>query len=46
MHIMLEQNVPVHVYHHDGEWMDIGRPTDFQKAQDQFEANQSKYMGV
>jgi mannose-1-phosphate guanylyltransferase len=46
MHIMLERDLPVHVYHHEGQWMDIGRPTDFQKAQDQFEANQSQFMGV
>ena len=46
MHIMLEQNLPVHVHHHDGQWMDIGRPSDFQKAQDKFEADQSKFMGV
>lgn len=30
---MLEQNVGVHVYKHDGLWLDIGRVDDFQNAQ-------------
>ncbi len=46
MHIMLERDLPVHVFRHEGQWMDIGRPEDFQHAQDQFEANRCGYMGV
>jgi len=33
MHLMLEKNLPVHVYEHHGIWMDIGRPEDFRQAQ-------------
>lgn len=33
MHVMLAKKIPVYSYHHDGMWMDIGRPEDFEKAQ-------------
>lgn len=44
MHIMLERDLPVNTYHHDGQWIDIGRPADFKKAQEQFDANSSGLM--
>jgi NDP-sugar pyrophosphorylase family protein len=31
---MLERDCPVHVFRHEGLWLDIGRVDDFQKAQD------------
>jgi mannose-1-phosphate guanylyltransferase len=34
VHILLEKKIPIHVFQHDGLWMDIGRPEDFQKAQE------------
>jgi mannose-1-phosphate guanylyltransferase len=45
MHAMLEQNDPVHVYQHDGMWMDIGRPEDFQAAQEEFETSRGRMLG-
>ena len=40
VHILLEKNVPIHVFQHDGLWMDIGRPEDFQKAQELVDSNE------
>jgi len=37
MHSMLGRNLPIHVFRHEGCWMDIGRPGDFQEAQKVFE---------
>ncbi|MBX6426559.1 MAG: NTP transferase domain-containing protein [Variibacter sp.] len=31
---MLEQSAPVHIFKHDGLWLDIGRVEDFHKAQE------------
>ena len=31
---MMERGVPVHIYKHQGLWLDIGRVEDFHKAQD------------
>ncbi len=39
MHVMLGQKIPVHVYDHEGMWMDIGRPEDFIKAQEYVNQN-------
>jgi NDP-mannose synthase len=36
MHEMLSQNIPVHLYHHQGLWLDIGREEDFRHAQEFF----------
>lgn len=30
---LLDKSLPVYTYDHQGTWMDIGRPEDFQKAQ-------------
>jgi NDP-sugar pyrophosphorylase family protein len=31
---LLQEDVPVHVFKHEGTWLDIGRVEDFQRAQD------------
>ena len=43
---MLDKDLAVHTYKHDGMWMDIGRPEDFQKAQVVFEENGQTILGV
>lgn len=46
MYHMLENDLPVHTYHHKGTWMDIGRPEDFQAAQDYFSENEALMLGI
>lgn len=46
MHTMLDKNLPVHAYRHNGMWMDIGRPEDYIQAQEIFEKNESSILGV
>ena len=36
MYEMLIQKLPVHMYHHKGLWLDIGREEDFRHAQENF----------
>ena len=36
MHAMLDQNLPVYLYRHNGLWLDIGREEDFKHAQEFF----------
>ncbi len=36
MNAMLEKNMPVYLYRHNGLWLDIGREEDFKQAQDLF----------
>lgn len=36
MYAMLDQELPVYVYRHDGLWLDIGREEDFRNAQESF----------
>lgn len=43
VHILLEKNVPIHAFQHDGLWMDIGRPEDFQKAQGMVDSNEEGF---
>lgn len=45
MYAMLERNLPVHVYPHDGFWMDIGRQEDFQLAQETFRKDEISILG-
>lgn len=45
MYTMLERELPVHVFEHSGCWMDIGRPEDFQHAQEVFEKNHQSILG-
>lgn len=46
MYLLLDRQLPVYVYEHDGYWMDIGRPEDFQKAQEDFKNKQKDILGV
>jgi NDP-mannose synthase len=39
MYVMLARGLPVHLYKHEGLWMDIGRTEDFCRAQEAFSAN-------
>lgn len=34
MHQFLDDGQAVHAYHHEGRWLDIGRPEDFKQAQE------------
>lgn len=36
MHEMMDLRLPVHMYKHDGLWLDIGRKEDFEQAQNNF----------
>lgn len=44
MHALLEKNVPVNTYKHEGRWMDIGRVDDFTKAQQEWSEHHEKPM--
>lgn len=46
MYRMLDQGQPVRVFRHDGLWVDIGRPEDFQKAQELFAGDEFSMLGV
>jgi mannose-1-phosphate guanylyltransferase len=46
MYTLLDKNLPVHAYIHDGIWMDLGRPEDFSMAQETLSDNQSSLLGV
>lgn len=41
---MMAARQPVHVYRHNGYWLDIGRPDDYMTAIDMFEANSSMFL--
>ena len=45
MHTMLDKEMPVNVYEHNGLWMDIGRPEDFIQAQKLVEENENQING-
>lgn len=42
---MLTAGKPVHVYRHEGYWMDIGRPEDFAAAQKDFAEHRHRILG-
>ncbi len=44
MYKLLEEKQPVKVIPHNGVWLDIGRPTDYQLAIDTFENDPKKFM--
>jgi NDP-sugar pyrophosphorylase family protein len=46
MYSMLDNKLPIHVYQHNGSWMDIGRPEDFQKAQELFQETNIPMLGL
>ena len=41
---LLEKQQPVKVIPHEGIWLDIGRPSDYQLAIDTFEGDPKKFM--
>jgi mannose-1-phosphate guanylyltransferase len=42
---MLDRDLPVYSYLHEGIWMDIGRQEDFQHAQETFMKNSNSILG-
>jgi len=46
MHLMLDKNLPVYTYNHNGLWMDIGRQEDFQRAQEIFQTNETSIPNI
>lgn len=44
MHKLLELEIPINTYHHEGEWMDIGRLEDFKQAQEDWADRHEKTM--
>lgn len=44
MHVLIQQKVLTHCYHHSGYWLDIGRPDDYSAAIDEFEVNKDKFL--
>lgn len=45
VHAMLRADDPIALFNHDGMWMDIGRPEDFQAAQKEFEDYRGSMLG-
>ncbi len=43
---MLDKGLPVYTSPHQGCWLDIGRPEDFQRAQEEFKDSQSYILGI
>jgi len=43
---MMSEGAPIAVFNHGGYWMDIGRPDDFKKVQEEYETHRSKILGV
>ena len=41
MYALLDRNIPIYAYPHEGLWMDLGRPQDFAGAQEAIAKNQS-----
>lgn len=47
MYALLDRDIPVNTFRHEGRWMDIGRVDDFTKAQDEWaEHHQMPMLGV
>jgi len=46
MHRMLDEKRDVKVYRHRGLWMDVGRPEDFQDAQEMVENGDFSILGI
>lgn len=46
MRQMLRQGLPVHLFEHEGIWMDIGRENDFEKAQEVVENHPTAILGI
>lgn len=41
---LLEERAAVHSYVHGGRWLDIGNPSDYERAQEEFESNRAAYL--
>ena len=41
---LLEMSEPVSVKRHDGYWLDIGRPDDYERATIEFEKNRNRFL--
>lgn len=41
---LINQQVPVNTYLHDGFWLDVGRPDDYAEAQNMYEANSLTFL--
>jgi NDP-sugar pyrophosphorylase family protein len=41
---MLRAGSPVRSYPFEGRWLDIGNPSDYERAQSEFEENQARYL--
>jgi NDP-sugar pyrophosphorylase family protein len=41
---LIKQNIPVHFHDHDGFWLDIGRPEDYETATAQFDELKTKIL--
>ncbi len=44
MHVLLEKEKKVAIYHSEDFWLDIGRPDDYQKAVEEFEKNPKRFL--
>jgi NDP-sugar pyrophosphorylase family protein len=44
VHRLLDKGLPPAVYHHRGEWLDIGRPDDYKKAVETFFRKQRRFL--
>lgn len=42
---MIQRGIPIHCYHFNGFWLDIGRPDDYQLAVEHFRENRKKFLG-
>jgi NDP-sugar pyrophosphorylase family protein len=44
MHRMIERGVPMHTFVHEGRWLDIGRPDDYDRLVGTFERDRRFYL--
>lgn len=43
---MLERNLTVNTYRHDGMWLDIGTPSDLERANELFASKRKSFLGI
>ena len=43
---LINKKIPINIYKHKGYWLDIGRPKDFEKANNDFSLIKSKFFNV
>jgi len=43
---LLAKGKTIRSYPFEGQWLDIGVPADFEKAQEEFENHRGRYVGV